>query len=259
MTIDTCIICGSSDNLNTTMTILVDDQKIDVKLCQEHSDDVTPRQAREAYAKKKEEIDEILAKAKQFGLELAPSSGKIATFNKQPAPAPAIEDNKPVPELNGELLDTAIVDAVLERKVQGIGGTVSSDYGSQVLQANNAYDIGNFGTDKLPAEVRRGKVKMAIAEGRCGQPMAIPEVRRDGTGTTVLRVVKGGGDAELQRRFKSHAGSVDSDGANTHAFSSGGYAVRDCPFCRGEGRIKIGEDKYQECPKCDGSGIFGTA
>ena len=71
--LENCVICGSSENLNTSMTITVDGKKIEVSICDEDADDVTPKRIKQCYADKQAQIEEVLAKAKALGLTVPPA------------------------------------------------------------------------------------------------------------------------------------------------------------------------------------------
>jgi len=161
-----------------------------------------------------------------------------------------------VPTLEGDdVLSTSVVDNVMQNRVQGVGGNLGGGYSAE---SHAAYVPENILESKLPEGARDGKVRMGLAEGRAGQAVAIPEIRQDGLGTTRISLTKGGSDAELQRRFKDNAGSIDKDGANVHSFATG-YAHHECTMCNGSGVIKKTKHETIKCPRCKGSGVFGTA
>ena len=263
--LDACIVCGSSENLNTSMNIDVDGKKITAWVCDADAEDITPKQARGYYLAKKSEIDEVIAKARALGLEVTmpDAPGAIATARRRPevgCPAPVPTDPT-APALDSAIADsiegtkeegvlpTSVVDNVAQR-VQGVSG------GQAGAESHSAY-IPGTGQDKLDPTLLEGKVKMGVGEGRGGQAIAIPSVRVDQTGTTTVRVQKTIDDSILQRRFKEMAGSVGPDGANKHSFAQGGYDVHTCPICKGDGVIKQ-RGKLETCPKCEGTGLLNT-
>jgi hypothetical protein len=267
-----CVVCGSPDNLNTELTITVDDQKIKVAVCDNHADDITPKAAREAYADKKSQIDAIIAQAKALGLEISEpkDGGKVAIAERTnesrrlAAIDPTVVVGNFSEELRGSeeegIVSTRKVDAAQQR-VRGVGGVVQGappGMGGQVEQ-HNAHDRATIG-DKLPSGVLEGKVKLGLVEGRGGQPVAIQEVRQDGTGITRTTVNQGKGDAEIQRRFKELANSNIMAPAgyavNQHGFAVEGYNIIGCTFCHGTGNIQVSKGNKDICPKCKGSGIF---
>ena len=70
-----CVYCGGSDNLNTTFTITIDEEKIKVFICDEHAEDASVKTAKEAYLKKQKDIDSFLAQAKALGLNVTINNG----------------------------------------------------------------------------------------------------------------------------------------------------------------------------------------
>jgi len=216
--LDTCIICGSSENLNTSMTISVDDKEITVKICDADSDTATPKLVKDHYADKKSEIDEIIAKAKELGLEVnIPTDGGIVTVEKPPEPkqTPAVD-----PTIAPTQTDPAIMSAIEGTKDDGVLSTRVIDNVSQNIRSisggeagaeSHAAYIPGSGQDKLDPVLLEGKVKMAAGEGRGGQVIAVPSIRVDQTGTTTIRVKQNVDDNVLQRRFKELAGSVGAD------------------------------------------------
>jgi hypothetical protein len=263
--LENCVICGSSENLNTSMTIYGDGQKIEVKVCDEDADDATPKQVRQCYAEKQAQIAEVLKQAKALGLNVSPpSAGRAITTVERPVEpaqeAPVPPSSQPEPTLNPAIaeaisgskedgvLPTSVVDGVAQR-IQGAAG---GEANAEPHAAHNPNSL----QDKLPAEARVGKVKMEAAIGRGGQPMAVPSVRVDGTGTTTVRIQQSVDDGAIQQRFKDLANSVDADGANKHSFATG-YDVHLCPICRGDSTI-LNKGSIETCPKCGGTGLLNN-
>jgi len=244
------------------MTINVDGEEITVKICDTDADNATPKLVKGHYLSKKSEIDEIIAKAKELGLQIGPASPSgLVTVQAPPAPAPP-PSPRPVPqagpqqlnpviaaEISGkDVLPSSVVDSVAQR-VQSVAG------GEANAESHSAYNP-NAGTDKLDPTLLEGKVKMELGQGRGGQPLAVPAVRVDKTGTTTIRVRQDVDDKQLQARFRDLANSTDSDGANKHAYSRG-YDIHNCPICRGEGSI-VQRGKLDTCPKCHGTGLLNS-
>ena len=266
LNLNACIVCGSTDNLETELTIKVDDERIAVKVCDEHADDLTPKRAKELYEEKQHEIKKFIEQAKALGLEVSiPAAGnKIATAKSDETKRPeelkrdkSVQKRQYAPEIadSDDVLPTDVVDNVMQNRVVGVSGSA----GHKQVERHEAYTPEAVLESKLPDGARQGKVKMGVAEGREGQLIAIPEVRQDGTGTTRIQITKGGTDRELQRRFKDHASTADADGCNVHSFGAAGYAVHPCTMCKGEGTIRKSKTEVIKCPRCGGSGMFGTA
>jgi len=264
--LNSCIVCGSDSDLNTDLNVVIDGEKIVVRVCDEHADDITPKRAKELYQEKKAEVDKVIEQAKALGLDVSIPTGdnKIAVATESPkpqGPKPASPDGF-APHLDGDrddgVLSTDEVDDVMQHKIRGVAGNIAGADGSVGnAESHSAYTPEAVLESKLPDGARKGKVKMGVAEGRGGSLIAVPEVRQDGTGTTTIKVTKGGNDEQLQRRFKDHASSQDNHGNNVHSFSQSGYAMRTCTMCKGEGTIrKSKKEGIVACPRCDGSGMF---
>jgi hypothetical protein len=255
---DNCIICGSTKDLDTELVVTIDDQKITVKVCAEHADDITPKKAKAAYLKWKSERDaqmqEFLAQAAKLGMTVVPqgSLSIVAAPRAEAQTQKTVIKEQVVSELHGGredgVLSASEVDNVMQRRVSGLSGSINGTG----VERHSAYDPNDL-SSKLPEGSREGLVKMELAEGRHGTPMAIPAIRQDGLGTTRVRISKAMTDAELQRRFKQQANaSVADESGTAHSFKDG-YDVRRCPMCKGEGIISKSPTETIVCPKCDGS------
>ena len=259
-----CIICGSSKDLDTQLVITIDGEKITVKACAEHADDITPKVAKAAYLKWKSERDtqmqDFLAQAAKLGMTVVPQGSlAIATVASQPADMPTkpvLSESQIARELRGKredgVLSASEVDNVMQYRIAGMSGSVSGTG----IERHTAYNPDDL-SDKLPDGARDGLVKMELAEGRHGTPLAIPAIRQDGLGTTRVRIAKTMTDAELQRRFKQQAfvSVADETGAVSHSFKDG-YDVQRCPMCKGDGQIQKSQTETITCPKCQGSGML---
>lgn len=258
MQFDGCIICGSLENLDTELTITIDDEKIVVKVCSDHADDITPKIAKSAYLKKKSsrdtEIEEFLKQAKKLGLTVVQGNGSgldivqnTACETTKHTATERQTQNVPKPKVLNELrgsrndgiLSTSEVDNAMKR-VMGTSGAID---GANV-EHHNAYNIDDL-ANKLPDGVTDGLVKMELAEGRQGTPLALPAIRQDGLGTTRICIAKTMTDADLQRRSRALADRSFKDG----------YNVKHCIMCAGDGHIRNNNETII-CPKCHGSGIL---
>lgn len=256
-----CVVCESTNNLNTEMTIKLDDgSRVQVDLCDLH-EDLNARQAKEAFLQKQEKINALLENLKALGVVLPTGpvvqtqSGLIVPMAQTtPAPVAHVPVKQPtqqaiaVEELASEddiIVDTALVD---NRVIKSVGG--NTEFGA-VASHSSVTTAGLH--DRLPEEVLQGKVALSIVEGRSGVPIQIPTKRVDGTGTMTVRVQKTT-DAELQDRFKRLGNESRQDGG---ADFRNGYEVREtmCPVCRGACKVK-NAGKLIECPKCGGDGII---
>lgn len=258
-----CVYCASTTDLNTQLTITLEDgSKVTVSICDEHAEEASVKTARDAYMEKSKKINDLIQQARELGLNISESPSGITIAQKQMSddqpkqgltiepqqsqpqqtkqPSPPQQQSQSAKDRAFEEWDDAIPTDKLDNHpgMRSVGGQTSGT----MVESFNSYDYNMH--DKLDPEARKGKAKLEVFEGREGQPIALPSVRKDGTGTTTVRVVKGESDKTLQERFKRM--SMDED----VSFSSG-YSTRDCPFCRGNCEVN-----GKTCPKCKGSGII---
>lgn len=267
-----CIYCGSTQALNTQLTITVDDGiKHTVDICDTHAEDASIKSAKAAFLDKQQKIQEVLEQAKALGLNISQTGDLVVASSPDPHPpaAPASEaapapEPEPAPaptpqpqviqaeQQEGEdWVSTDVVDR--SRPISSVGGNT---------QMGNVESYGSHNTEsvkgELPADALKGKVKMAVVEGREGQPLAVPQQRVDGTGTTRISILKTEDDRSLQERFKKMAS--DSMNDQTPDFARSGYAntTANCPICHGDGEVRMGKST-QICPKCGGGGVISTS
>lgn len=248
-----CVFCNSSDNLNTSFTISLDNgEKIVVMICDEHAEDATVKSAKIAYMQKKSQIDALLEQAKALGLELVESNG-LALMKSKPAPAPAPiqpRTNKPKQDViteDNDYIPTEVIDGrnapmpIISSNTAGVESYSTADLNSI--------------RGKLPENALKGQAKIGVFEGRQGQPITLVKQRKDGLGTTNVQIVKKENDRALQDRFKRMADNSMRD--DTPDFAKSGYhrSFTDCSLCRGSGEVKHG-NQLITCPKCQGSGII---
>ena len=258
-----CIFDGSLDNLNT-MTVRTDDgQTAQVPVCDKCAEFATLPKVKQAYlewlekqnavqAAKQQEIDALMAKAKELGLELAipqpmPQRDNAGvSFPSGPQVLPQNIQESTLPRMGGKVIDGRVadsrhVDTKVSGSVQALGSAVSGGGAEYAIRSDT----------KASKDLKAGEVaEIATVKGRQGMEIAIP-VRRSGpTGETIVSIVDKGGDADLQRRFKGMASKSKDD--NQPDFRNG-YQVKtvQCPLCRGERMIQGGK---KICPKCGGHG-----
>lgn len=263
-----CAVCGSTSNLNTSITFISENGNSSFTICDEHMSD-SLADIKSKCDEANQAILDLIAKAKELGLEIVPpglsssmaslstSPGGVITAVEPPTKpqepptkpqvaVPTPEPKKPSPQdLGPEYVDTERLDN--NRGMASVGG--STQMGA--VDSYNSLSLDSL-QDKLPPEVRKGVAKMALVDGVAGQKIYIPEQRRDGTGTTSIQIVKSTDD-QLQESFRRMAD--ESRGDNTPNFARSGYAntTRTCPLCRGDGYVS-----NQVCPKCKGTGIIPT-
>ena len=248
-----CIFCDSVNGLNTSMTIVIDENnKIVVKICDTHADEATVKSAREAYINRKKKIDEVIAQAKSLGLHVIENPNGIAVVTSPLSPSQTNIQKVPIiKSLNANDANVIPTSRLDHEQFTAAGVSNIPD-----APAYSGHDLNSL-SDKLPDNVRDGFAKMAIVEGRGGNPITIPQRRTDSTGTTNITIIKSENDVSLQNRFKKMA--QESMGDRTPDFAKQGYqnVQRQCPVCRGTGSI-IQQKIENTCPKCNGSGIISV-
>lgn len=262
-----CVYCNTSSNLNTELTITLEDgNKVTVAICDEHAEEASIKTAKAAYLEKQTEIQKVIEQARALGLNISETAGGLAIAQAAPAPEPPpqlpaeVEQAQPeptqqvrrTPRKNGDNLeedpDVVSTDRLdSHRGMHSVGG--GTDFGS--VESLSSHDMDGF-KEKLPDQARKGVAKMGIAEGREGQPIIIPRVRKDGTGTTRVNIVKTD-DRVLQESFKKMAKDSMEDRVPDFARSGYSNSTRDCPICRGECEVN-----GETCPKCKGQGIISV-
>lgn len=253
-----CIFCNTDQNVNTNMSITLEDgSKVVVHICDTHADDATVKSCREVYVEKQSKINDLIAQARALGLEIGPArpSGLVAvTINDQPKRQPVVNQaSQPkhveIDDQNRFEVDAEIVDS------KQINNSVGGNVQGAAVESFGAHNISNV-RKLLPAEALAGKVTIEIMEGRGKQPIALPAKRVDGTGTTIIKMVQST-DTDLQTRFKNMADRSKSDqGWNKlNHFGKDGYDFIPCPLCHGECTVKHKSDVIA-CPKCNGNGLI---
>lgn len=236
------------DSLNTEMTITIEDQKISVKVCDKCADDATAKIVKEAYLKKKNELDAVIAQAKKLGLNInLPTSSNIVTATQPTRPQPIRQEPQ---QRQASQLDTVDEDFIeLDTITSVINKNNNLKSASSVPGGMSEHRINDQG-------MLKGKAKVELLEGRNGTPLVVPVVKQDMTGTTRINIRQSIDDQGLQKRFKDMA---DKSQREDVCFGQNGYTgvggVRDCPICYGLGVTK-NRGQQITCPRCAGSGIM---
>lgn len=248
-----CVYCGATSNLNTQMTItLSDGQKHTVDICDAHAEEATIKSARDAFQDKKKQIDDLLAKAKELGIDITQTASGLTVASQKPQEKQEKTAAPTIPTINRsdeDVIPTSKLDH--SRGMMSVGG--QTDAGQ--VSSFSSHDLNSL-TDKLPEEARLGLAKMTVVEGRAGQPLVIPKQRVDGTGTTNITVTKKETDQQLQARFKHMSALSMQDGGPVPNFARQGYqnTTTKCTFCK-DGYVRT-RNGNELCPKCGGSSIL---
>ena len=260
-----CLRCGSTNNLHTRMSVIVDNNNYDITLCDEHAEDTTPKQAKDIVKNKLQEYQSLLQKLNEFGLSInVDDKSGIATAQKvQTTPEQSEEPEvcKPAPQEDKKQI-------IKRRKLPAVrwsasGQIAGSDNQSLSLEKRTGLDVSNTVQTIIEAAKQNGRiakeekvtipqveeVEMQTVPGRLWQPMQIQKkVKYSDGGQTQINIVDAGGDAMIQSRFKALAADQSS-----YSFGKSGYDTKECTACDGTGIAKIGGNK---CPKCRGIGLL---
>jgi hypothetical protein len=260
------------------MAVKLDDgKKVTCDICDVHAEDATPKTVKAAYLEKDRKAKALLEQLKAMGYDVASleqsKSGLVVPVmapKPQPKPDFAPEGTILAEELQGDdVVDTAILDAKKSRGMVSAAGTANFGGGSVSVAGHASLDATSIAASNLPQDQRagllqakKGKAKLAVVEGRAGQPIVIEEKRVDGMGTTRLKISKKEDDGKLQGRFKKMAkDSIDHD--RVPNFARAGYqnTQSECPICHGTCVIVQpvrGVKQEVSCPKCNGAGVISV-
>lgn len=258
-----CIKCGTTENLDTILTVTVDDVKYSVAICEEHSEDTTPKQVKALVSAKIEKLKMIMEELKEFGMEVGETNG-IAVAKKAPEVA------KKAPEVAKD--EEKVVEAteeVYEKKESMVikkGGlpkvrSISANVDGQSIQGGTSINTRELVKREVES-IKDEKVTVPVTEsieyqtvpGRQGVPMRIPKRIKHNQGSTNVTVVDTGGDRVIQSRFKEMArATMDEKNSSTHIYGRDGYDTTECPLCGGTGENRVNGGK---CVKCNGIGLL---
>jgi hypothetical protein len=274
--VNNCIVCGSAHDLNTKMVVSLNNENHEIVICDEHAEDMTPRQAKELVTNKISDLKKALDVLKQFGMSVGESTNSgiiIAKSEAIPQKAPnqssgPEEQVKPAPKMNvaysrdGNISGETSVVKVEQRRLnipppKSIGGKATTEQQGdetvdiethQPLDINQSKDIQQ---NKLTSKIK----EVQTVRGRGGAPITIPKsIRHSFGGETNISIVDTGGDKTLQERFKTVAEQSKS-GDKFHMYGRDGYSVIECTLCKGTLKVK-NKGETMTCPKCKGAGIL---
>ena len=259
----TCIFSGSTEGLNTSMTIKLDGGRtVEVWISDEFADDATPKAVREAYLAKhppedSDEMKQFKALAAKLGITI-PIPGQ--TIAEPPASLAPKAPKKAVQVIQESKISTPISQTPLmnpENRIISGRAADGRDISSAIkvnIADSSAAEAGAprgqyaISTQSKPSiDLKEGEIaEIGQVPGRGGVPVAIPIRRVGKAGTTNIRVVDSGGDPAQMRRFKDMAkASMSDSGVN---YGKNGYDSRTvrCPLCATK--------PNPNCKKCGGLG-----
>lgn len=281
-----CIMCESPEDLNTTMSVKIENEKYDVAICDEHADNATPKKIKEVVSSKLEELKSLMEKMKEFGLEVNMSGGGVAVAEKKPEESIDDAINE---EIHGqeeqEVAKPKVSKAGTNKKIivakkknidekptrkpqvnrnigtpRSLGGPVKGIRNTVNLEQRQAIDAREAINSEVNEAKKKGEevvtpitedIEYQVVAGRAGAPMTIPKKIKHNMGSTQIAVVDTGGDKTIQTRFKEMAENSKMD--NAHVYGRDGYDTYSCTMCEGSGIAKIGGGR---CEKCKGIGLL---
>ncbi len=252
-----CIYCGSDKDLVAELTLTLDDKsRATVDVCQEHADDATIKTAKAKYMERQNQIDELMAKAKELGMTLAPQATAGGLVLMQSAPRQQAQRDTDQQAMRRQAIiedesDMVDFDDGKLRPMSSASGTA----GSYAVEGHRSIDMKPI-MEKLGNDVFHGRVRREVVEKASGMPVMIETKKVNGLGTTRIRVVPST-DNDLQRRFKDVANRSKSDYGwdSMRHLGKEGVSVTDCPLCKSDCVVRSG-GKEIVCPKCKGKGIM---
>jgi hypothetical protein len=256
---NSCVFCGATDNLTTSMNVKTSRGVTEVNICTEHEENASPKKVRELVESKELALAEMEAKLKALGFAMVPlgqQGSVVAVTAPTPAPAPL-----PAPKVLGEMRPVRTESKIIQptslkiREMDAPAIAVDKS-GKQVnLGKESSYDTTKTVKTKDGSEYRPPTTvesELQTVEVR-GVPMRLPKkIVDDQGGRLDIKILPtaGSGDA-MKKRFEEMA--TRSMGGDSPDFRRE-YDVKEprpCNFCSGTGKAKIGD---QDCPRCKGAG-----
>lgn len=225
-----CIFCGTKDNISTSMKVKTAKGESTAPICAAHEDEASPKKVREL-------VEAFEVKIAEMSAYLEPLGFKIVPINA-PAPVAQAISRPSVPAAEFDATQPADAPkpaaAARPRKVNSAAkiNTPSNEFS----KTEEGYD-----TSDAPALMESEAQEV---RGVGGVPVIIPKTLVGEAGRTDIRVVPAMNDADIQKRFKN---VTDGD----TKFKVKDYGLKDCTFCSGTGKAKIGGAL---CPRCKGVG-----
>jgi hypothetical protein len=251
-----CVFSGKTTDLNTSLNVRLDDgTTVEAWVSDEYADTATPKAIKEAYLKMSQKLDAerkaLLEQAARLGLKLVdesamPQSSPAANIRVQQA-APQQHQSTIVPDTGNRVISG--------RKADNVHANpnithAAAEVGQLIGGVGSEYDVRS--ESKSSVDLKNGEVaEIGMVKSRGGQ-VAIPVKRVGPAGTTTVRVVEGGGDPQLQKRFRDMAKYSQASDAGNVSYAREGYDVhfRRCTMCNGSGTAIDGKT----CRKCNGMG-----
>lgn len=221
-----CIFCGTKENISTSIKVKTAKGESTEPICVAHEDDASPKRVREL-------VEARDAKIAEMSAILEPMGYKIVLIG---APAPVAQPTAPRAEFDAQQPVSAPAQTGPSRPRKVNSAAKINAPSGEFSTAAEGYDTSN-----APALIES---EVQEVRGVGGVPVFIPKTLVTEGGKTDIRVVTGMNNDDIQKRFK---GIADGD----TKFKVQDYGLKDCTFCSGTGRAKIGGAL---CPRCKGVG-----
>jgi hypothetical protein len=260
-----CIFSGSSENLNTIMTVTLDGEKYKVAVSDEHEDDASPgaikRLIPERLAAKEAARAEMLSKMEEFKALASELGFDLVKKGEKPALTPQAKENpldkstlrqqkntRPDTDLSKEEIMAAREAAKraesplqVTHTAAGIAAAVSPHIIPQHVEVQTTE-----GT-KIVEKPRIINETQQMVKGPGGVPIPIPRNIKGTDGETTITITGGINDKIIQQRGKQlHMMRENNDAS---------FYNSDCRQCKGKGIIENRRGEQKQCRTCGGAGI----
>jgi hypothetical protein len=282
-----CIRCGSTTSLNTILPVTIENVKYEVALCDEHAEDTTIKQVKECVIQRLKEIDELLKKANELGIELGDKKLIIIESPKEPEASPQMPPQEPEttpstsPQTSHKIVKKAPAPKttiqykknnpqpkpISSSMVRGVHGVAQGKVAAANLERRESLSTSSVVEGAIRNAKKRNLIdedkevslptirskEQQVVEGRGRKPMVIPKTIKYSDGVTNIHVVNTGGDKTIQDRFRDLAQDSMQGDRPRFCYGADGYDVIPCNACDGTGTAKVGTGP---CPKCQGVGFL---
>jgi len=237
-----CLVCGSTQNLNTVLKISVKEVSYEISICDKHSENITVGKARDLVSKKLLEFEELKKKMLEFGVIIqepgvVPLPSKPIEKQIEPIKKEVIKEsvaNKPISSKEASKPD--VLKKIPKFNVPKVSSPDAQSYESLDVDGLVHREMENtkrLGKDvKLPevAEIEMQTVNIP------GAPIALPRKIKSDDGSTSTIIITKTSNADIMKRIKDDP-------------CQSAYDLRECPLCKGSGFVQNGNTT---CPKCNG-------
>ena len=218
-----CVFCDSSDNLNT-INIKGEEGDIAVWVCEQHAEEATLKEIKEAYYKKHGELENLKKQAFKLGYKLVPletqtqtqtqTQSKELKESKEQIERPATRPIKNLPQPR-------------VRAAAGVAGMASP----------HTIAVKNTKGEVVHDEI----VEAQVLTSKTRPGLVIPKKIKGDSGETTISIVPTS-NADLD-----HRGEASQPYDNYH--------LKDCTTCGATGILTDGSP----CPRCSGRGVVSKS